>query len=207
MSRKASTSLSATSEEIAKVVHGVIASMQGDLSAADLKLYQEIQSLADYIHAARQEIASLRPNDLKEVVIPSATDELDAIVEATAEATSTILDAAEAIEKIASEIVQEKGTQLTDITTRIYEACNFQDITGQRITKVVKALQNIESKIEALVQAFGSEEAKTASAKIAPEAVDAPPEKVSDAALLNGPQLPDAAKNQSDIDALFNTKA
>ncbi len=44
--------------------------------------------------------------------------------------------------------------------TQVYEACNFQDITGQRITKVVNTLKHIEEKVEALVSAFGDEISK-----------------------------------------------
>ena len=48
---------------------------------------------------------------------------------------------------LAGDVPSEVSTKLMDITTGIYEACNFQDITGQRITKVVTALQQIEGKV------------------------------------------------------------
>ena len=34
------------------------------------------------------------------------------------------------------------------VVTRIYEACSFQDITGQRIGKVVTALKAIEGRVQ-----------------------------------------------------------
>ena len=128
-------------------------------------------------------------------------DELDAIVGATERATNDILDAAEKLENLAGELPPEVGQGLTEATTMIYEACNFQDITGQRITKVVKALKHIEEKVEALVDAFG-DEFRGSKAPAAPD--DKAGASVTDEDLLNGPQLPQKAHDQASIDALFN---
>ena len=81
---------------------------------------------------------------------------------------------------------------LQDATTRIYEACSFQDITGQRITKVVATLKTIDAKVAQIVAAFSGRSIDVA----VPE-----PEPVG--ALLNGPQLPGQAMDQSDIDKLL----
>lgn len=187
--------------QVADVVRSMLTTMTGDLNAADLRLYQELEALSDYIHAAKAEIASLRPQDIQNEFIASATDELDAIVGATETATNEILDAAEQIEALLPELSPELGERLTAATTRVYEACNFQDITGQRITKVVRALKHIEDRIEALVSAFGDE----FRAVKAPPEDPAPdqPKVLTDEDLLNGPQLPDAATKQAEIDALL----
>ena len=55
-----------------------------------------------------------------------------------------------------SSLTGEPATKLQDATTRIYEACSFQDITGQRITKVVTTLKTIEAKVAQIVATFGS---------------------------------------------------
>ena len=39
--------------------------------------------------------------------------------------------------------------------TQIFEACNFQDVTGQRISKVVKTLQLIDNRVSQLLHTFG----------------------------------------------------
>ena len=190
-------------DEIGDIVRSLLTSMSGDLSAGDLKLYQEIEGLALYIHQAKAEIAALRPHDIQNEYIASATDELDAIVGATENATNEILDAAETLEALGSELTPEQATKLTDTTTRIFEACNFQDITGQRITKVVRALKHIEERVEGLVAAFGPEFqeqiANTLAANAAAEA-----KTITDEDLLNGPQMPEKAHDQAAIDALFN---
>jgi chemotaxis protein CheZ len=187
-------------DEIASIVESVLTSLEGDMSAADTRLYHELSQLSQLIQSAKSEIAAIRPEQIKEQHIPTATDELDAIVGATEDATGTILDCMEKIESLTGKMESEIGTQVGDAVTRVYEACNFQDITGQRISKVVNALKEIELKIDALVQAFASHGSST-DAK--PAAAPAKPVADDDSHLLNGPQLPAAAISQADIDALL----
>ena len=191
-------------EEIAEVVTSLLATMEGDLSDDNLKLYAELESLAKYITTAKSEIAALRPDEITDRHLPKATDELDAIVGATEEATNSILGAMESLEALAGELPPEFGEKVSDAVTQVYEACNFQDITGQRITKVVKTVKHIEEKVDALVAAFGDEIAKYKKAHpVAEEAPEPEEKKPSDADLLNGPQLPDDASKQAEIDALL----
>jgi len=82
-----------TKDEIQEVVTEMLTSMEGDLSEMNLKLYAEVESLARYIVTAKSEIAALRPDEITNDHIASATDELDAIVGSTEEATNGILQA------------------------------------------------------------------------------------------------------------------
>src|SRR5215469_10551521 len=104
------------------------------------------------------------------------------------------MDAAESVEKVAAGLEAGPAGALMDAVTNIYEASAFQDITGQRITKIVRALQSLENKLNSLVCAFGPLEGGE----------DAPA-RDGDAALLNGPQLEKNASSQTDIDALFDS--
>jgi chemotaxis protein CheZ len=188
--------------EITEVVQSIVTSLSGDLSPGDVSLYRELESLAKFIHEAKSEVAALRPQDIRDKHLPTATDELDAIVSATADATHTILDAVESIERISTSMPE--GAALGDHVIAIYQACSFQDITGQRINKVVKTLKQIESKVDQLLSAFGDEVAQqrtkaTNEAAAAQESAKAAREEH----LLNGPQLPTEAVSQADIDALF----
>ena len=188
-------------EEVANVVGSLMSTMQGDVTSTDMALYSELETLASYIHSAKAEIASLRPDEVKDKYITSASDELDAIVEATADATNNIMDATEIIEAVMDEVEPEAAAKLMAGTTKIYEACTFQDITGQRITKVVGALQHIEEKVDALIEAFGSEIDKYKEAN--PDQVDGDPKEITDEDLLEGPQLDGQGKSQQDVDALL----
>jgi chemotaxis protein CheZ len=178
------------------MINSVVSSLSGDISLADLQLYREVEALADYIKTVRHDIAELRPDDISVRHIPMATDELDAVVNATADATGIILGGMEEIERLAGSLPSEVAAPLGDIVVKIYEACGFQDITGQRINKVVKALRHIEGKIDALLAVFGADLSEGAETDV--PTVDAA------ANLLNGPALPTAAaNNQADIDALL----
>jgi chemotaxis protein CheZ len=183
-------------EEIAGIVTAVLTSMEGDVSSTDLKLYGELESLARYIQHAKREIAAIRPEDINSEHIASATDELDAVVGATEDATNQIMDSCDVISALAGKVNPEVGGELTQAVTRIFEACNFQDITGQRITKVVRTLKHIEGKIEVLIQALGEEVQKSHQNAAAANPGD-------ESSLLNGPQLPGNAIDQSEIDKLL----
>ncbi len=197
-------------DEVSGIVHQILASLGGDVSAGDIKLYKELEGLARYIHHAKAEIAAIRPNEIRENHIPAATDELDAVVGATEAATNTIMDACDAIGALAATLEPDKGALLIDAVTRVFEACNFQDVTGQRITKVVRTLKTIEARVDALIIAFG-EHAAGFEAMAAQAGAGALPVATTgtttafdpDAALLHGPSLPGAAIDQDEIDRLL----
>jgi len=190
-------------EDIGEVVQSMLVSMRGNISSSDMEMFTELESLADYIRLAKSEIAALRPDEVKSEHLRTASDELDAIVLATADATNAIMDATELIEGVMDEVEPEVQTKLMAATTGIYEACTFQDITGQRITKVVTALKHIEDTVDGLLNAFGDEIAKYREAN--PRETDAPEVEVtpSDKDLLEGPQLQGKGNNQAEIDALL----
>lgn len=180
---------------IEKIVREVITTMQGDLSAKETSLLTEVEELGRTIAAAKAEIAALCVDDITDSHIPSATDELGAIVDHTAAATNAILEVCETLDRVASELSGKQSEALNDATTRIYEACSFQDITGQRISKVVLTLKTIDMKVAHIITTFST-------ARIGGPVTAAPPVS-AEAALLNGPQLPTAAMDQSEIDRLM----
>ena len=184
-------------EMVAEVVRSVLTSMRGDLVSGEVSLLSEVEALARTIASAKAEIAALRVDEITVSHIPFATDELDAIVAHTALATNAILESCETLDEVGTAVSGELAAKLTEVTTRIYEACSFQDITGQRITKIVATLKTIEAKVASIIDAFGdrSDIATDTLAVLAPVAAEV--------SLLNGPQLPTAAMDQSDIDRLL----
>jgi len=186
---------------IAEVVRGVLASMHGDLTGGEATLLAEVEELGRAIASAKSEIAQLRVEDINGSHIPTATDELDAIIAHTAVATNAILEACETLDQIAEGPLAgfpDAAAAQQAATTRIYEACSFQDITGQRITKVVSTLKSIECKVEQMLDAFGGRRGV-----LDPPAPPPSTAISSEADLLNGPQLPTNAMDQSDIDKLL----
>lgn len=185
-----------TPDAIEQAVREVLGSLSGDLTLNEAVLLNELEGLGAEIARAKSEIAALRVDDIKERHIPSATDELDAVVGHTAEATNEILDACEALEALAPKLDAAAAATVGDAVTRIYEACSFQDITGQRISKVVSALKAIETRVAAVTSRF--------EGRGQPAEDDAPAAPVSEGrALANGPQLPTNASSQEEIDKLL----
>ncbi len=173
--------------------------------AANLR--HELQELSDAIHATKKEVARLHPADPDQDKLAAMTDELGLVVTATEGATESILAASEAIEQKAESLrMQAQGEDernaLDDITEQvmnIFEACNFQDLTGQRITRVVNTLRFIEERIDNMIAVLGGEEElKEVEPEIAKEA------DTSDKRLLHGPTDGDTKIDQDAIDALFD---
>ncbi|MCQ8279679.1 protein phosphatase CheZ [Acetobacteraceae bacterium KSS8] len=182
------------SAAIGEIVMSILSTMSGDMGAREAALLHEINALGVAVANAREEIAALRVDDIMVSHIPCATDELDAIVAHTAAATESILEVCETLDELGSRLKSQAGLDLQTATSRIYEACSFQDITGQRISKVVATLKTIESTVARINGTFGDP-------KYAIEEVSSPMSE--SAALLNGPQLPGAAMDQADIDKLL----
>jgi chemotaxis regulatin CheY-phosphate phosphatase CheZ len=169
-------------------------------------LKHELIGLFEHIQRIRKEIAAIRrPGaDADEDHFVQMSDELDAIVMATEQATNTIMENVEQMEDALSEVrTLVDNPQVIEILDRIpthsgaiFEACAFQDITGQRITKVVNSLQFVETRVNALIDMWGADElTKMGPQKEAPRGEY---EKY-----LNGPQLAGHGVSQADVDAMF----
>ncbi len=190
-------------KDLVEVVEAIMTSADGDLSSVNLKLYAEIEQLSIYIQRAREEIASLRPDEITAEHLPVAGQELEAVVGATEQATNTIMESVETIEGLTEQMPPEVSEKVVDAVTQVYEACGFQDITGQRIKKVVATLTHIEEKVHALLDAFGQEGQSEAVRERARAAKTKADDGHPDAGLMNGPQSSDDAISQEDIDALL----
>ena len=99
-------SVQVDAEKLLGIVRAVVDSMGNDLDCASLKVYAEIEDLAACIRAAREDISALCPSEITEKHLPTASDELDAIVESTERATNSIMEAAESIEALAADLRQ-----------------------------------------------------------------------------------------------------
>ncbi len=192
--------------DIVEAVRCVMSSVSGDVAAVNVDFYREIKALGQFLDEVKAEIAALRPDEITAQHLPTAADELEAIVGSTENATNSIFEAVEAIEELAGEMDPAVAGKVTAEVTKVYEACSFQDITGQRISKVVNALQHVENKVRVLLEAFGHETdgAPARQRGAASERADGKPKR-PDEHLMSGPALPDEGVSQDDIDALLNS--
>ncbi len=190
-------------DQVVSIINSVIDRVRQNEPMAKDSVVSELTDILKVIEDFRKDVA-LSPMEINDKHIPTATDELDAVVKATASATGDIMDSCEAIEAVAAEIDPAHAEKLTAEVVKVYEACSFQDITGQRITKVVTTLRTIEMKISSLLAALGIEDqGEAASGSGATDRSDVA--DVNDPeSLLNGPQMPDQAISQDEIDKLLS---
>jgi chemotaxis protein CheZ len=171
-------------------------------------VFAELVDMSEAIARTRREIAQIRPPYQFDKQLVNATEELDHIVEATEKATSDILEAAEEIQEVAWTL-REKGTDMAlcdkidQRATDIYTACSFQDITGQRTEKVVKALRFIEQRINAMIEIWGVDDIVFKVDDIASKMQEFA-QAVRDESLLNGPPAKDEGLKQDDVDRMLH---
>ena len=164
------------------------------------KFKAELALLRDTIARNKRELAALII-DGEERRMARAAGELGAAIEGMEKATVKILKSTEVIDESARALAAsvkndyERGlTQdIQDHVVHIYEACNFQDLGGQRIGNVIVTLTMIEDKVTGMLD----------RCKVQP--ADAPAAKPTASGLINGPRLDGASghTSQSDIDSMF----
>jgi chemotaxis protein CheZ len=185
----------------------VIEAFRKELGEAQ-QMKVELEAIHDAIERTKHEIATVHTNGFKGAEMVRVTGELDAIVQGTFDATDSILTAAETIEREAHSLEasckskqdRQAAADIQEQVIKIFEACNFQDLTGQRITKVVHTLSFIEERIVRMMEIWGGIDA------FQPAADELMAEREGAATLLNGPKLASDSGHvsQDDIDALFN---
>lgn len=185
-------------DQVIKIINSVIQKVEKADDISRESLFTELNTLKNIIVDTRNELRGANAGDISGKHIPTATDELDAVVAATAEATGRIMDSCEVITTVSESIAdQGQKDKLVAEVTNIFEACSFQDITGQRITKVINSLKQIELKVNKILEIV-SDRIPDANTSSGDEDT-----RVGDARLLNGPQMADKAVTQADIDKLL----
>lgn len=168
-------------------------------------LWAGIETIHDAINSTKHEIATLHSEGPRGERLLRATDELEAVVTDTEDATETILSGAEFIDAGIRKLIPDLTGANLEIARSIeaevvktFEACNFQDITGQRIRKVVNLLKFIEERVARMTEIWGSAELASGSNGLI--------KREGDAALLNGPALAcdTGVVSQEEIDGLFS---
>ena len=173
----------------------LVALMRGFFQQLDKRRSEEFRIIAGYIAKAKEEIREMRPHDISHERIPTAGAELEAITRDTENATHAIMNSAEAIMGMESSDAAYKAA-VDDEIMKIFEACSFQDITGQRVSKVVNVLKQIEERVGRLANTLGVEDS-------IPSELSADEKRRRDL-LLNGPAIGGPETRQDAIDAMFD---
>jgi chemotaxis protein CheZ len=189
-----------------------IAELSAELAATSEIADMAEENLSRRLGQVHEQIAQL-------VAIPAASTrnsglELEAVVQATEAAANTIMEATEAIQVWISSGQKDQASieALSARVNSIFEACSFQDVTGQRIRRAIQHLQQVETMLEHIVPGVAPEPQRgvrvptqmrttSAAAQATPDLSQAD----IDALLCPGGAVPAAAElSQADIDALLN---
>ncbi|VAW19481.1 COG3143: Chemotaxis protein [hydrothermal vent metagenome] len=183
-----------TLTDVIGVAELLTSSLHPLLRRIDVTMQQELRGILTKIVTLRAEISKVNAEDISANRIPEVGKELSEVVAATESATNSIMSAAETV--LAGENMPEKEFKelVTNQMMEIFEACSFQDITGQRITKVVNTVEVIEERINILCQMMDN------NASIV-EPVLSDSEKAKKKQLLSGPSS--NGVDQNEIDAMF----
>ncbi len=178
-----------------------------------LKLRDEMELIQETIRETKRHVVSLHTGNLRSVTVNHASGELGAVVMDTEGATNNILAAAERIEIMAGVIQSEttkegmkkRAGEIAGLVMTIYEACNFQDLTGQRISRVCETLNFVESRVAKMAEIWGGLDSLSAIMTSELEALKEEHSALGTHALAAGPALVGAEGHvgQDDIDALF----
>jgi len=181
----------------------------GGTFEVDKRRESEIYNLIHYIDRLRKEIAGIAQEKNSQTRFEGMADRLDAIIGSTAQATDTILGAMEDIDGLVEKLranpdakqIEDFCNRINEQTTVAMEACSFQDLTGQRVSKVIGSLRFVEERVNSMAEICGRDHIASLSQNMEYEGdVD----RDDDGVALEGPQRAGEAISQDDIDALFN---
>ena len=183
--------------DIVRLAELMTDSMLDILKGNDQQTFEELRKISYQISDTKRELADFRADEMHDEHIPQAGLELDAVVEATESATDKIMEAAENIMAGDPGDPEAYSEMVNNKVIEIFEACSFQDITGQRISKVVKTLNLIDKQIKCIVDRMDKERTNKDDGGSRPSGESLLTE------LLNGPALEGAGIDQDEVDSHF----
>ena len=171
------------------------------------RLRRELELMHAAMSDNKRELSALLKTKGDEPRIERAAEELTATVAGMESATDNILKAAEAIDEsvkaldavLKNDYEHGVAHDIQDQVVRIFEACNFQDLTGQRIAKAMATLKFIEEHVAGMIESWGNIEQSRAPKPLRPD-------HTLGRKLANGPKLEGDSghASQRDIDLIFS---
>ncbi|MBL4907435.1 MAG: hypothetical protein JKX94_08290 [Sneathiella sp.] len=167
----------------------------------------EVVGLVRYVERLKLEIAKMaQGRDVEESNFQTMSAQLDAIVKSTEQSSNVIMEASEKIlsaanqldEELSKEERQKSHVEICARAIDIIEACSFQDLAGQRVTKILHSLHFVEERVDKMIKVCGSDAINELIGDI-PEATVAEGDVE-----MEGPALEGEGISQEEIDALFD---
>lgn len=185
--------------DVIGVAEMLTSSLQPLLRRIDSTLHKELRGILSRIESLRSDIAKVRADDISNNRIPMMGRELSAIVKSTESATNSIMESAENV-LAADPTADDYADIVSGHMMAIFEACSFQDLTGQRVNKIVETVEIIEKRVGLLCEMLDMQDIDDAEAD---DAEMVAKEQRKKDQILNGPADEGEGVNQADIDKLF----
>jgi len=174
----------------------------------DSPQHQQLQQAAESLVGIISGIKSQQNSDAAflahQQFIALANNELSDIRNEMLMAVNKVLDGADALSEALENLPEADQGKANENVGAIYEACSFQDITGQRIQNLLKAVSEIEEAMAGSLLNAGNGTGQASAPAPQTNAEPATPAPVTDEDLLNGPAHSAEAPSQDDIDKLFD---
>ena len=156
-------------------------------------IYNQIEMILAQFVSLKRDMSNISDEILDDNFIPDISMSLRSVVIQTEKSVTGILDVSDEISALSAKVADASiREELLIKSTKILELCNFQDLTGQRIQKIVHHLTEIESIMYKMLHA------------LRPDMKLRSRHKSEDDQLLNGPQKEEYSPSQDDIDSLFD---
>jgi chemotaxis regulatin CheY-phosphate phosphatase CheZ len=176
------------------------------------QLAEQILQLVDYITKIKSELAAIKHPKSSVDHFNTVAEQLNTICETTEIATNDIMESAEAVLNAVDELsanvkypeAQASCNAIMDSTNKIFESCSFHDLTGQRISKIVRIMKRLEQTLDSLVEIVGPEGLAEMPVEGDGTIEDVIGMRDGDIA-MHGPQVAGKEVSQNDIDALFGS--
>jgi len=193
--------------ELAEIIESVVSTLHGSLvqpaenggqsAPADTVESESLSADATVAEA----LTALSDFDKNGPAFVNLSEEIDNIRTVTQDAANSILAVTEDIENFADEEDGAMQAAVFDVTNAIFEACNFQDITGQRLTRVEEMLRHIELSVTRAMAVLGDADAIERSSELS-DVVEQEDSRKEEH-ILHGPQDAGIANSQEEIDKIL----
>lgn len=189
--------------ELAEIIENVVGSLHGSFvqSAENGGQSMSTDTAATDAASAAEALTVLHDIGKREPAFTNLSEEITKIRAATQDAAGAILAVTEDIENFADEDDGVMQAAVFDVTTAIYEACSFQDITGQRLTRVEEMLRHIELCVTRAMAVLGDANATERSVELS-DVVEKEDTRKEEQ-ILHGPQDAGVANSQEEIDKIL----
>jgi len=190
-------------EDIVALAELSAESLKNFYQSIDNNIYSEIRGYSDHLSVLKRNISRLKTGDSGTNRISRAIGDLQEVVSTTENATDTIMEQAEEMLSLSMDPTNPNAYQaaVTNHVTSIFEACSFQDLTGQRIQRVVTSLERLEERLNQINEVLNLQAGSTSNLSIME--TETTEDKRQRENLLHGPSSDGEGVGQSLVDAIF----